>query len=126
MTTLQLTIPINNMKTQILEGMALLKDFHAVVRSPQSNILLVIAIQSPHVVFGYIFFSVSTQTKNLKSHRKKSFKDISSLKRIVCSFLGINDPSLSLQSSGNYYIEKTICREYRVVDNERSCHDEKK
>ena len=125
MTTLQLTIPINNMKTQILEGMALLKDFHAVVRSPQSNILLVIAIQNPQVVFGYIFFSFNADQKSLES-QKKSFKDISSLKRIVCSFLGINDPSLSLQSSGNYYIEKTICREYRVVENERSCHDEKK
>ena len=93
MTTLQLTIPIYNMKTQILEGMALLKDFHAVVRSPQSNILLVIAIQNPQVVFGYIFFSFNADQKSLES-QKKSFKDISSLKRIVCSFLGINDLSL--------------------------------
>ena len=43
-----------------------------------------------------------------------------------CVFFSGNKRSLSLQSSGNYYIEKTICRKYRVVDNERSCHDEKK
>ena len=70
MTTLQLTLPINNMKTQILEGIALLKDFHAVVRSPQSNILLVIAIQNPPVVFGYIFFSFNADQKSLESEKK--------------------------------------------------------
>ena len=69
MTTLQLTIPINNMKTQILEGMALLKDFHAVVRSPQSNILLV---QSPQVVFGYIFFQFQRRPKILRVTGKKA------------------------------------------------------
>ena len=111
------------MKTQILEGMALLKDFHAVVRSPQSNILLVIAIQNPPVVFGYIFFSFNADQKSLESEKKLQGHLFT---KTDCVFFSGNKRSLSLQSSGNYYIEKTICRKYRVVDNERSCHDEKK